>query len=81
MFTNNPFAAVTEDVLSSQANIAGYRAVLDAARLYKGASLSAGSAKPSRVVGWARASRGCRPLPRRGAWGAQVWGPTTYAPK
>ena len=36
MFTNNPFAAVTEDVLSSQANIAGYRAVLDAARLYEG---------------------------------------------
>ncbi len=76
--------AQTMDVLSSQANIAGYRAVLEAARLYGRffpmMMTSGVPPNPRAWWCWARASRGCRPSPRRGAW-ARRSGHTTCAPK
>ncbi len=62
--------AQSMDVLSSQANIAGYRAVIDAAAEYgrvlpmmmtRGRHGSGGAESSS----WASASRDCRPSPRR----------------
>lgn len=69
--------AQTMDVLSSQANIAGYRAVLEAARLY-GRFLplmmtSAGSAKPARVVVLGAGVAGLQAIATARRLGAQVW--------
>jgi NAD(P) transhydrogenase subunit alpha len=69
--------AQTMDVLSSQANIAGYRAVLEAARLY-GRFLpmmmtSAGSAKPARLVVIGAGVAGLQALATARRLGAQVW--------
>ena len=69
--------AQTMDVLSSQANIAGYRAVLEAARLYGRffpmMMTSAGSAKPTRVVVLGAGVAGLQALATARRLGAQVW--------
>jgi len=69
--------AQTMDVLSSQANIAGYRAVLEAARLYGRffpmMMTSAGSAKPARVVVLGAGVAGLQALATARRLGAQVW--------
>lgn len=66
------------DVLSSQANIAGYRAVLEAARLYGRfipmMMTSAGSAKPARVVVLGAGVAGLQAIATARRLGAQVWG-------
>ena len=65
--------AQSMDVLSSQANIAGYKAVMIAANQYQRffpmLMTAAGTVKAARVVGAGR-GRGpaCRPLPRPSAW-------------
>jgi NAD(P) transhydrogenase subunit alpha len=65
------------DVLSSQANIAGYRAVLEAARLYGHffpmMMTSAGSAKPARVVVLGAGVAGLQAIATARRLGAQVW--------
>jgi NAD(P) transhydrogenase subunit alpha len=69
--------AQTMDVLSSQANIAGYRAVLEAARLYGRffplMMTSAGSAKPARVVVIGAGVAGLQAIATARRLGAQVW--------
>lgn len=69
--------AQTMDVLSSQANIAGYRAVLEAARLYGRffplMMTSAGSAKPARVVVLGAGVAGLQAIATARRLGAQVW--------
>jgi NAD(P) transhydrogenase subunit alpha len=69
--------AQTMDVLSSQANIAGYRAVLEAARLYGHffpmMMTSAGSAKPARVVVLGAGVAGLQAIATARRLGAQVW--------
>lgn len=69
--------AQTMDVLSSQANIAGYRAVLEAARLYGRffpmMMTSAGSAKPARVVVLGGGVAGLQAIATARRLGAQVW--------
>ena len=69
--------AQTMDVLSSQANIAGYRAVLEAARLYGHffpmMMPSAGSAKPARVVVLGAGVAGLQAIATARRLGAQVW--------
>jgi NAD(P) transhydrogenase subunit alpha len=69
--------AQTMDVLSSQANIAGYRAVLEAGRLY-GRFLplmmtAAGSAKPARVIVLGAGVAGLQAIATARRLGAQVW--------
>lgn len=65
------------DVLSSQANIAGYRAVLEASRLYGRffpmMMTSAGSAKPARVVVLGAGVAGLQAIATARRLGAQVW--------
>lgn len=65
------------DVLSSQANIAGYRAVLEAARLYGRffplMMTSAGSAKPTRVVVLGAGVAGLQAIATARRLGGQVW--------
>lgn len=65
------------DVLSSQANIAGYRAVLEAARLYGRffpmMMTSAGSAKPARVVVLGAGVAGLQAIATARRLGGQVW--------
>lgn len=65
------------DVLSSQANIAGYRAVLEAARLYGRffpmMMTSAGSAKPARVTVLGAGVAGLQAIATARRLGAQVW--------
>ncbi len=67
----------TMDVLSSQANIAGYRAVLEASRLYGRffpmMMTSAGSAKPARVVVLGAGVAGLQAIATARRLGAQVW--------
>ena len=69
--------AQTMDVLSSQANIAGYRAVLEAARLYGRffpmMMTSAGSAKPARVIVLGAGVAGLQAIATARRLGAQVW--------
>jgi NAD(P) transhydrogenase subunit alpha len=69
--------AQTMDVLSSQANIAGYRAVLEAARLYGHffpmMMTSAGSAKPARVIVLGAGVAGLQAIATARRLGAQVW--------
>jgi NAD(P) transhydrogenase subunit alpha len=69
--------AQTMDVLSSQANIAGYRAVLEAARLYGRffpmMMTSAGSAKPARLVVLGAGVAGLQAIATARRLGAQVW--------
>lgn len=69
--------AQTMDVLSSQANIAGYRAVLEAARLYGRffplMMTSAGSAKPARVVVLGAGVAGLQAIATARRLGAQAW--------
>ena len=69
--------AQTMDVLSSQANIAGYRAVLEAARLYGRffplMMTSAGSAKPARTVVLGAGVAGLQAIATARRLGAQVW--------
>jgi NAD(P) transhydrogenase subunit alpha len=70
--------AQTMDTLSSQANIAGYRATLEAARLY-GRFLpmmmtSAGSAKPARVYVLGAGVAGLQAIATARRLGAQVFG-------
>ena len=69
--------AQTMDVLTSQANIAGYRAVLEAARLYGRffpmMMTSAGSAKPARVVVLGAGVAGLQAIATARRLGAQVW--------
>jgi NAD(P) transhydrogenase subunit alpha len=69
--------AQTMDVLSSQANIAGYRAVLEAARLYGRffpmMMTSAGSAKPARVVVLGAGVAGLQAIATARRLGGQVW--------
>lgn len=69
--------AQTMDVLSSQANIAGYRAVLEAARLYGRffpmMMTAAGSAKPARVVVLGAGIAGLQAIATARRLGAQVW--------
>ena len=64
--------AQSMDVLSSQANIAGYKAVMMAAERYQRffpmLMTAAGTVKAARVSSWAWAWRACRPLPRPSAW-------------
>jgi len=65
------------DTLSSQAGIAGYRAVLEAARLY-GRFLpmmmtSAGSAKPARVIVIGAGVAGLQAIATARRLGAQIW--------
>lgn len=68
--------AQTMDVLSSQANIAGYRAVLEAARLYGRffpmMMTSAGSAKPARAVVIGAGVAGLQAIATARRLGAQV---------
>jgi NAD(P) transhydrogenase subunit alpha len=68
----------TMDVLSSQANIAGYRAVLEAARLYGRffpmMMTSAGSAKPARAVVLGAGVAGLQAIATARRLGAQVFG-------
>jgi NAD(P) transhydrogenase subunit alpha len=65
------------DVLSSQANIAGYRAALEATRLYARffplMMTSAGSAKPARVVVLGAGVAGLQAIATARRLGAQVW--------
>ena len=66
------------DVLSSQANLAGYKAVLDAAdafgRAFPMMMTAAGTIAPAARAGaWAPASPGCRRSPPRG--GSARWSP------
>lgn len=65
------------DVLSSQANIAGYRAALEATRLYARffplMMTSAGSAKPARVVVIGAGVAGLQAIATARRLGAQVW--------
>jgi len=65
------------DVLSSQANIAGYRAALEATRLYARffplMMTSAGSAKPARVVVIGAGVAGLQAIATTRRLGAQVW--------
>ena len=60
------------DVLSSQANLAGYRAMVDAAEEYGKAvpmmMTAAGTVPAARIFVMGAASRGFRPSPRRAAW-------------
>ncbi len=67
----------TMDVLSSQANIAGYCAVIEAARLYGRffpmMMTSAGSAKPARVVVLGAGVAGLQAIATARRLGAQVW--------
>lgn len=69
--------AQTMDVLSSQSNIAGYRAVLEAARLYGRffpmMMTSAGSAKPARVYVLGAGVAGLQAIATARRLGAQVW--------
>jgi len=69
--------AQTMDVLTSQANIAGYRAVLEAARLYGRffpmMMTSAGSAKPARLVVLGAGVAGLQAIATARRLGAQVW--------
>ncbi len=69
--------AQTMDVLSSQANIAGYCAVIEAARLYGRffpmMMTSAGSAKPARVVVLGAGVAGLQAIATARRLGAQVW--------
>jgi len=69
--------AQTMDVLSSQTNIAGYRAVLEASRLYGRffpmMMTSAGSAKPARVVVLGAGVAGLQAIATARRLGAQVW--------
>jgi len=69
--------AQTMDVLSSQANIGGYRAVLEAARLYGRffpmMMTSAGSAKPARVVVLGAGVAGLQAIATARRLGGQVW--------
>ncbi len=66
------------DVLSSQANIAGYRAVIEAAALYGRffplMMTSAGSAKPARVVVLGAGVAGLQAIATARRLGAQVYG-------
>ncbi len=68
--------AQTMDVLSSQSNIAGYRAVLEAARLYGRffpmMMTSAGSAKPTRLVVLGAGVAGLQAIATARRLGAQV---------
>ncbi len=68
--------AQTMDVLSSQSNIAGYRAVLEAARLYGRffpmMMTSAGSAKPTRAVVLGAGVAGLQAIATARRLGAQV---------
>ncbi len=68
--------AQSVDVLSSQSNIAGYRAVLEAARLYGRffpmMMTSAGSAKPTRVVVLGAGVAGLQAIATARRLGAQV---------
>ena len=69
--------AQSMDVLSSQANIAGYRAVLEAARIYGRfvpmMMTSAGSAKPARVVVLGAGVAGLQAIATARRLGGQVW--------
>lgn len=69
--------AQTMDVLTSQANIAGYRAVLEAARLYGRffpmMMTSAGSARPARVVVLGAGVAGLQAIATARRLGAQAW--------
>ena len=72
------------DVLSSQANLGGYKAVLDASVAFGRAMpmmmTAAGTIAPARVLWcWAQASPDCRRSPPRAAW-APSSAPSTYAP-
>ena len=68
--------AQSMDVLSSQANIAGYRAVLEAARLYPRffpmMMTSAGSAKPAKVIVLGAGVAGLQAIGTAKRLGAQV---------
>src|SRR5690625_1741667 len=61
------------DVLSSQANLAGYKAVLLAAhyygRLFPMMMTAAGTLKPAAWGGWGAGGPACRALPPPSAWG------------
>jgi len=69
--------AQTMDVLSSQANIAGYRAALEAtrmfARFFPMMMTSAGSVKPARVVVLGAGVAGLQAIATTKRLGAQVW--------
>ncbi|MBI3899224.1 MAG: Re/Si-specific NAD(P)(+) transhydrogenase subunit alpha [Gammaproteobacteria bacterium] len=69
--------AQSMDVLSSQANIAGYRAVLEATTLYGRffpmMMTSAGSAKPARVVVLGAGVAGLQAIATARRLGGQVW--------
>ncbi len=69
--------AQSMDVLSSQSNIAGYRAVLEAAWLYGRffpmMMTSAGSAKPARVVVLGAGVAGLQAIATARRLGARVW--------
>jgi len=69
--------AQTMDALSSQANIGGYRAVLEAAalfaRFFPMMMTSAGSAKPARVVVIGAGVAGLQAIATAKRLGAQVW--------
>jgi NAD(P) transhydrogenase subunit alpha len=56
------------DVLSSQANLAGYRAVVDGAAEYGRAMPMMMTAAGPASSSWASVSPVCRPSPPRGAW-------------
>lgn len=69
--------AQTMDVLSSQANISGYRAVLESTalfgRFYPMMMTSAGSAKPARVLILGAGVAGLQAIATARRLGAQVW--------
>ena len=70
------------DVLSSMANIAGYRAVIEAAhefgRFFTGQVTAAGKVPPAKVLVVGRVWPGCRRSARPGRW-ARSCGPPTRA--
>ena len=72
------------DVLSSQANLAGYQAVIDAASEYDRAlpmmMTAAGTVPRPRYSSWARASPACRPSPPRAVLAALSPPPTCAPP-
>ncbi len=65
--------AQSMDVLSSQSNLAGYKAVLDAAHEYDRAMpmmmTAAGTVAPAKVMVLGAGSPACRRLPQPSAWG------------
>jgi H+-translocating NAD(P) transhydrogenase subunit alpha len=76
--------AQSMDVLSSQANLAGYKAVVDAAhhftRAFPMMMTAAGTVAPAKVFVMGAGVAGCRRSPRRAGW-APSCRPPTCAPR